>query len=103
MRNGLSTRADKLSFRHVGSEALWGDALQLQEAIAGAKNGGIGGRCEPAFLVGRDCSHTAEFPRDLRGMFPKPTHNKALAPRLQRLYRGASEPVARLPMLLERL
>src|SRR5262249_34992251 len=30
-----------------GSEAFWGDALQLHKAIAGAKNGGIGGGVSP--------------------------------------------------------
>jgi hypothetical protein len=27
----------------TGSEAFWGDALQLHKAIAGEKNGGVGG------------------------------------------------------------
>ncbi|MDQ6894625.1 MAG: hypothetical protein M3167_18375 [Acidobacteriota bacterium] len=30
-----------------GSEAFWGDALQLHKAIAGAKNGGVGGGVSP--------------------------------------------------------
>src|SRR5205814_3787778 len=30
-----------------GSEAFWGDALQLHKAIAGEKNGGIGGGVSP--------------------------------------------------------
>src|SRR5215471_16623892 len=32
------------TFRYetFGSEAFWGDALQLHKAIAGAKNGGVG-------------------------------------------------------------
>jgi len=30
-----------------GSEAFWGDALKLHEAIAGAKNGGVGGGVSP--------------------------------------------------------
>ena len=34
-------------FDTSGSEALWGDALQLQKAIAGAKNGGAGSRVSP--------------------------------------------------------
>jgi hypothetical protein len=29
-------------FDTFGSEALWGDALQLHKAIAGEKNGGVG-------------------------------------------------------------
>ena len=37
-----------------GSEAFWGDALQLHKAIAGAKNGGVGGGVSPktALAVG---------------------------------------------------
>jgi hypothetical protein len=36
-------------FRHdtFGSEAFWGDALQLHKAIAGEKNGGLGGGVSP--------------------------------------------------------
>ena len=34
-------------FDTSGSEALWGDALQLQKAIAGAKNGRIGSGVSP--------------------------------------------------------
>lgn len=36
-------------FRHdtFGSEAFWGDALQLHKAIAGEKNGGVGGGVSP--------------------------------------------------------
>src|SRR5256886_11631948 len=30
-----------------GSEAFWGDALQLHRAIAGEKNGGVGGGVSP--------------------------------------------------------
>ena len=30
-----------------GSEAFWGDALQLHKAIAGEKNGGVGGGVSP--------------------------------------------------------
>lgn len=39
----------KRSFRYdtFGSEAFWGDALQLHKAIAGAKNGGVGGGVSP--------------------------------------------------------
>jgi len=37
-----------------GSEAFWGDALQLHKAIAGSKNGGVGGGVSPktALAVG---------------------------------------------------
>jgi hypothetical protein len=34
-------------FDSFGSEAFWGDALQLHKAIAGAKNGGVGGGVSP--------------------------------------------------------
>jgi cytochrome c2 len=34
-------------FDTFGSEAFWGDALQLHKAIAGEKNGGIGGGVSP--------------------------------------------------------
>jgi hypothetical protein len=34
-------------FDTFGSEAFWGDALQLHKAIAGAKNGGVGGGVSP--------------------------------------------------------
>jgi hypothetical protein len=34
-------------FDTFGSEALWGDALQLHKAIAGQKNGGVGGGVSP--------------------------------------------------------
>ena len=30
-------------FDTFGSEAFWGDALQLHRAVAGEKNGGVGG------------------------------------------------------------
>ena len=41
-------------FDTFGSEAFWGDALQLHKAIAGAKNGGAGGGVSPksALAVG---------------------------------------------------
>ena len=41
-------------FDTFGSEAFWGDALKLHEAIAGAKNGGVGGGVSPktALAVG---------------------------------------------------
>src|SRR4030095_10522601 len=46
----------KQIFRYdtFGSEAFWGDALQLHKAIAGAKNGGVGGGVSPetALAVG---------------------------------------------------
>ena len=37
------------TFRYetFGSEAFWGDALQLHKAIAGAKNGGVGPGVSP--------------------------------------------------------
>src|SRR5262245_10745083 len=43
LENGRQT------FRYdtFGSEAFWGDALQLHKAIAGAKNGGVGGGVSP--------------------------------------------------------
>ena len=34
-------------FDTFGSEAFWGDALQLHKAIAGEKNGGVGGGVSP--------------------------------------------------------
>src|ERR1051325_529911 len=34
-------------FDTFGSEAFWGDALQLHQALAGEKNGGAGGGCTP--------------------------------------------------------
>jgi hypothetical protein len=39
----------KKTFRYetFGSEAFWGDTLQLQKAIAGAKNGGVGPGVSP--------------------------------------------------------
>jgi hypothetical protein len=36
-------------FDTFGSEAFWGDALQLHKAIAGAKNGGVGRVAENRF------------------------------------------------------
>jgi len=41
-------------FDTFGSEAFWGDALQLHKALAGAKNGGVGGGVSPktALAVG---------------------------------------------------
>lgn len=46
----------KKTFRYdtFGSEAFWGDALQLHKAIAGAKNGGVGPGVSPktALAVG---------------------------------------------------
>jgi hypothetical protein len=34
-------------FETFGSEAFWGDALQLHKAIAGEKNGGVGSGVSP--------------------------------------------------------
>ena len=34
-------------FDTFGSEAVWGNALQLHKAIAGEKNGGVGGGVSP--------------------------------------------------------
>ena len=34
-------------FETFGSEAFWGDALQLHKAIAGEKNGGVGPGVSP--------------------------------------------------------
>jgi hypothetical protein len=51
MKEGQQT----FRFDTFGSEAFWGDALQLHKAIAGAKNGGVGGGVSPktALSVGR--------------------------------------------------
>lgn len=51
-----------------GSEAFWGDQLGLHKAIAGAKNGGIGGGVSPktALSVGLKVDVDA-LPKDLRG------------------------------------
>lgn len=43
MREGQRT----FRFDTFGSEAFWGDALQLHKAIAGEKNGGVGGGVSP--------------------------------------------------------
>ena len=58
----ISKHAQKMmeNGRHIfrfdtfGSEAFWGDALQLHKALAGAKNGGVGGGVSPrtALAVG---------------------------------------------------
>jgi hypothetical protein len=47
MENGKHT------FRYdtFGSEAFWGDALQLHKAIAGEKNGGVGGGVSPKIAL----------------------------------------------------
>lgn len=57
--SGIDTEIDKHALqmiesgRHIfrydtfGSEAFWGDALQLHKAIAGEKNGGVGGGVSP--------------------------------------------------------
>ena len=38
-------------FDTFGSEAFWGDALQLHKAIAGEKNGGVGGGVSPKIAL----------------------------------------------------
>lgn len=43
MKEGRQT----FRFDTFGSEAFWGDALQLHKAIAGEKNGGVGGGVSP--------------------------------------------------------
>jgi len=43
MKEGQQT----FRFETFGSEAFWGDALQLHKAIAGEKNGGVGGGVSP--------------------------------------------------------
>src|SRR5512132_4385999 len=43
MKEGQET----FRFDTFGSEAFWGDALQLHRAIARAKNGGVGGGVSP--------------------------------------------------------
>jgi hypothetical protein len=43
MKEGQQT----FRFDTFGSEAFWGDALQLHKAIAGEKNGGVGGGVSP--------------------------------------------------------
>jgi hypothetical protein len=43
----LSEGRQIFRFDTFGSEAFWGDALQLHKAIAGAKNGGVGGGVSP--------------------------------------------------------
>jgi hypothetical protein len=50
MKEGQKT----FRFDTFGSEAFWGDALQLHKAIAGEKNGGVGGGVSPktALAVG---------------------------------------------------
>jgi mono/diheme cytochrome c family protein len=55
-------------FDTFGSEAFWGDALQLHKAIAGAKNGGIGGGVSPmtALSVGLKVDVDA-LPKSLQG------------------------------------
>jgi len=53
-------------FDTMGSESFWGDALQLHRAIAGAKNGGVGGGLSPkaALSVGLKVDADA-LPSDL--------------------------------------
>jgi mono/diheme cytochrome c family protein len=43
----LSEGRQTFRFDTFGSEAFWGDALQLHKAIAGEKNGGVGGGVSP--------------------------------------------------------
>jgi len=54
-------------FDTFGSEAFWGDALQLHKAIAGEKNGGIGGGVSPktALSVGLKVDASA-LPKNLQ-------------------------------------
>ncbi|MDD8018737.1 MAG: hypothetical protein PHP42_10225 [Bacteroidota bacterium] len=54
-------------FDTFGSEAFWGDALQLHKAIAGEKNGGVGGGVSPktALSVGMKVDVDA-LPKDLQ-------------------------------------
>lgn len=54
-------------FDTFGSEAFWGDVLQLHKAIAGEKNGGVGGGVSPktAFSVGLKVDVDA-LPKDLQ-------------------------------------
>ncbi|HTK83158.1 MAG TPA: hypothetical protein VL633_12795 [Bacteroidota bacterium] len=54
-------------FDTFGSEAFWGDALQLHKAIAGEKNGGVGGGVSPktALSVGLKVDVEA-LPRNLQ-------------------------------------
>ena len=40
-----------------GSEAFWGDALQLHKAIAGEKNGGVGGGVSPKTALSVSACH----------------------------------------------
>lgn len=43
----LQEGQQRFRFDTFGSEAFWGDALQLHKAIAGEKNGGVGGGVSP--------------------------------------------------------
>jgi hypothetical protein len=54
-------------FDTFGDEAFWGDALQLHKAIAGEKNGGVGGGVSPktALAVGLKVDVDA-LPKDLQ-------------------------------------
>lgn len=47
--SGRMLEEGRKTFRYAtfGSEAFWGDALQLHKAIAGEKNGGVGGGVSP--------------------------------------------------------
>src|ERR1044071_1801798 len=46
-RQMLETGRRVFRFDTLGSEAFWGETLQLHRAIAGEKNGGIGGGVSP--------------------------------------------------------
>src|SRR5258707_1280893 len=52
----------KKTFRYetFGSEAFWGDALQLHKAIAGEKNGGVGGGVSPKTALAAGLKGDAE-------------------------------------------
>ena len=54
-------------FETFGSEAFWGEGLQLHRAIAGEKNGGVGGGVSPktALAVGLKVDADA-LPQELR-------------------------------------
>jgi len=46
-RDMIASGRQIFRFDTFGSEAFWGDALQLHKAIAGEKNGGVGGGVSP--------------------------------------------------------
>lgn len=54
-------------FETFGSEAFWGDSLQLHQAIAGAKNGGVGAGVTPRHALSLGLKLDAEaLPPELR-------------------------------------